>query len=344
MSHDRYGLSRVIGEKGVLPQRARRLEPALPCREAELLIDVESLNIDAASFKQIKDEVGAEPARIAARVQEIVRERGKMQNPVTGSGGMLLGRVTWIGAAAAPAAARWGVAVGDRVASLVSLTLTPLHLERIVEVRLDTHQVDVEGHAVIFSTGTLARMPDDLPERVALALFDIAGAGPQVERLASPGSQVLILGCGGKSGLVTSVAARRKGARVIGLEAYPPAAVAARALGACEVVVEADASDALATAAAALAHAPGGYDLVVSCVNGEGAELGAILSTRLQPRGRVYFFSMSTSFSRAALGAEGVARDIDMLIGNGYCDGHAEATLALVRSEPKLLEELRRRL
>jgi hypothetical protein len=67
MSIDRYGLSRVIGEKGVLPQRARRLEPSLPCREAELLIDVESLNIDAASFKQIKDEVGAEPARIAAR-------------------------------------------------------------------------------------------------------------------------------------------------------------------------------------------------------------------------------------------------------------------------------------
>jgi hypothetical protein len=32
-----------------------------------------------------------------------------------------------------------------------------------------------------------------------------------------------------------------------------------------------------------------------------------------------------------------------MLIGNGYCEGHAEATLALVRSEPKLVEELRHR-
>ena len=68
MSSDRYGLSRVVGQQGVLPQRAQTLDPSLPCREGELLIDVESLNIDAASFKQIKDEVGAEPSRIAARV------------------------------------------------------------------------------------------------------------------------------------------------------------------------------------------------------------------------------------------------------------------------------------
>src|SRR3954468_17714660 len=87
---DPYGLSRVVGESGVLPQRARKLDPSLPLREGELLIDVESLNIDAASFKQLKE---AHPARIAEAVCDIVRERGKMQNPVTGSGGMLIGRV-----------------------------------------------------------------------------------------------------------------------------------------------------------------------------------------------------------------------------------------------------------
>ena len=53
--------------------------------------------------------------------------------------------------------------------------------------------------------------------------------------------------------------------------------------------------------------------------------------------GTVYFFAMSTSFTRAALGAEGVGRDVDLLIGNGYAEGHADHTLELVKASPKLL-------
>ena len=61
LTMDAYGLSRVVGEPGVLPQRARKLDPSLPLRDGELLIDVESLNIDAASFKQLKDAPAETP-------------------------------------------------------------------------------------------------------------------------------------------------------------------------------------------------------------------------------------------------------------------------------------------
>jgi L-erythro-3,5-diaminohexanoate dehydrogenase len=47
----------------------------------------------------------------------------------------------------------------------------------------------------------------------------------------------------------------------------------------------------------------------------------------------VVFFSMATSFTAAALGAEGVAADVTMLIGNGYVPGHAQLALDLVRAE-----------
>jgi L-erythro-3,5-diaminohexanoate dehydrogenase len=43
---------------------------------------------------------------------------------------------------------------------------------------------------------------------------------------------------------------------------------------------------------------------------------------------------MATSFSAAALGAEGLAADVTMLIGNGYVPGHADYALDLLRSEP----------
>jgi L-erythro-3,5-diaminohexanoate dehydrogenase len=335
------GCHRVVEPRGALPQAAERLD-ADPARRHpdEIHIDVETLNVDSASFRQIEEEQRGDPERIARRIVEIVNARGKLQNPVTGSGGMLLGRVAWIGAAAAATATRCGVAVGDRVATLVSLTLTPLRIERVLRVRPESHQVDVAGTAVLFTSGTLARMPADLPERLALALFDVAGAAPQVARLAAPGQRILVLGAGGKSGLLASVAARRRvgeAGTVVGVEPHAGAAAAARALGIFTDVFEVSAADPVAC----VARTGDGYDLVVSCVNVAGAELAAILATR--PRGRVYFFSMSTSFARAALGAEGVARDVDLYIGNGYCEGHAEATLALVRDEPALKAELSRR-
>lgn len=342
---DVYGAHRVLDPPGALPQAAERLD-ADPAKrfENEVHIEVETLNVDSASMKQIEDEQGGDPAKVAARIAEIVRARGKMQNPVTGSGGMLLGRVSWVG----PAAGHFGVAVGDRVATLVSLTLTPLTLRRIVKVDLHTHQVACEGTAILFASGMLAKMPADLPEPVALGALDVAGAAPQVLRLASAGETVLILGVGGKSGLLCAAAARRKvgqGGLVVGVERFAPAAAAARALGHCDAVIEGDAADPLITTRAALAaggpRVADGYDLVVSCVNLPAAEMAAILSTR--QRGRVYFFSMATSFARAALGAEGVSKDIDMLVGNGYCANHAALTLDLLRAEPALRAELAKR-
>jgi L-erythro-3,5-diaminohexanoate dehydrogenase len=96
-------------------------------------------------------------------------------------------------------------------------------------------------------------------------------------------------------------------------------------------VVRADARDPVAVAAAIGEPA----DVTVVCVDVPGCEHGAILATA--PGGTVVFFSMATSFSAAALGAEGLAADVTMLIGNGYVPGHAETALGLLRSEPALL-------
>src|SRR5262249_47844316 len=118
------GAERVLVPKGVLPQAAERLDPQLPLYADETLLTVTRLNLDSASFRQLRESCGDDAEAIAARVLEIVHERGKMQNPVTGSGGMLLGEVRELGP---QAPARF--VLGDRVATLVSLTLTPLQLE-----------------------------------------------------------------------------------------------------------------------------------------------------------------------------------------------------------------------
>lgn len=334
MIPDPYGLSRVMGEKGVLPQRARKLDPALPCREAELLIDVESLNIDAASFKQIKDDVGGEPARIAARIQEIVRERGKMQNPVTGSGGMLLGRVKEIGP---KHPARGTLKPGDRIATLVSLSLTPLVIEEIKAVHPEIDRVDIRGHAILFASGIYAKLPSDMPDTLALAALDVCGAPALVARYVKPGMTVAVLGAG-KSGALCLAQARRdlqgKG-RVLALDISEKALAALSGIGLCDTALKVDATQAV-DVMEAVSQATGGAlcDLVVNCASVGNTEMASILSVK--DGGTVIFFSMATSFTAAALGAEGVGKDVTMLVGNGYAPGHADLTLDLLRSEPEL--------
>ena len=89
----RYGLHRVLDGPGVFPQPAQRLDNDPRISDAEMLVRVERLNLDSASFRQLREAAGGDPSRIAGEVERIVAERGKMHNPVTGSGGMLIGTV-----------------------------------------------------------------------------------------------------------------------------------------------------------------------------------------------------------------------------------------------------------
>ena len=123
------GLHRVVEPAGALPQAAWRLDPSPQLWPDEVRIRVDRLNLDAASFRQLTDAAAERPsggggdpaAALRGAVLGIVAERGKMQNPVTGSGGMLTGVVEEVGPDSP-----LGLAPGDRVATLVSLSLTPL--------------------------------------------------------------------------------------------------------------------------------------------------------------------------------------------------------------------------
>lgn len=331
---DAYGLRRVVGETGVLPQRAKRLDPSLPIRSDELLIDVESLNVDAASFKQIKDTCGGDPAKMIEAITGIVRERGKMQNPVTGSGGMLIGRVREIGKAH-PAQSM--LEVGDRIATLVSLTLTPLVIEQVKAIHPAIDRLDIQGHAILFATGLYAKLPTDLADTLALAALDVCGAPALVARHVKPGMTVALLGAG-KSGALCLAQARQAmqgRGKLIAMDISEKALGALREIGLCDETLVVDATKAV-DVMQKVAQVTGGAlcDLVVNCASVANTEMATILSVK--DGGTAIFFSMATSFTAAALGAEGVGKDVTMIVGNGYVPGHAELTLDLLRKQPKL--------
>ncbi len=335
---DALGLQRVLEPRGagLLPQQAERIDPSLPIARDELLIDVECLNIDSASFHQISNSCAGDSAKIQQAVLDLVARRGKHHNPVTGSGGMLIGTVREIGPDF-PVAEK-PVKVGDRIATLVSLSLTPLEIRKIRALHPAIDRVDIEGHAILFSSGLFARLPSDLPETVALAVLDVAGAPAQTRKLVGGGDTVLVVGGGGKSGVLCLYEAKKKaGVTTIALDYSDAAIERLRKLPFVDHVIQADARKPLEVMQK-VSHLTQGKmaDVVINVANLPETEMSCILSAR--QRGLVYFFSMATSFSRAALGAEGVGADVDLRIGNGYTEGHADLALQILRESPALRE------
>ncbi|HTY41377.1 MAG TPA: zinc-binding dehydrogenase [Thermoanaerobaculia bacterium] len=329
-----FGLHRSLDPPGCLPQLARRLDATPRARENEIAVSVRALSIDSASFRQLRETESATGESVRDQIGRIVRDRGKMQNPVTGSGGMLLGEVAEVGPRH-PAARV--LMKGDRIASLVSLTLTPLHLEEIGAIHVQTERVEAVGTAILFERTLWAALPADFPEGVALAAFDVAGAPATVLRDAKPGATVVVVGTG-KAGLLCLAAAREtvggKG-KVFAVEPSREAAERARSLGFADAVFSIDARDPVAMLSAVEGATAGKLaDLVVNVANASGTEAASVLCAR--DDGAVLFFGMATSFSAAALGAEGLAKPTALRIGNGYVPGHAETALALLRRHPAL--------
>ena len=355
------GLHRVLAPAGVLPQAAERLDTRRDLTADEVRVRVERLNLDAASFRQLerkhRDKGADAGSAVRAEVLDIVRTRGKMQNPETGSGGMLVGTVEEVGPDSP-----LGLAVGDRVATLVSLTLTPLVIEDdLASWDGRSEQVPADGYAILFGRSIAARLPDDLAPELALSVMDVCGApaltarvvGEYVQRagLEAPGSSapqprvgpvVAVIGGAGKSGSLSLAAARQAGAaRTIGVVPHRAEADLLEGAGIADEVTIADARDPVALAEA-VTKAGGPADVTVVCVDVPGCEGGAILATR--DGGTVIFFSMATSFSAAALGAEGLAADVTMLVGNGYVPGHADFALAVLRAHEGVRGLFERRL
>ncbi len=337
----RFGTHRVLEPKGVLPQPARVLDNDMSeIWDNELLIDVIRLNVDSASFHQIKNKLVAQGHQDLARAFadhaiDLTTRTGKHKNEDTGSGGMLIGRVAQIGP---KFEMEDEIKVGDKIASLVSLSLTPLRINKVKRVLLDKDQVEIEGQAILFSSGVYAKLPEDMDENLALSVLDVAGAPAQVERLVKPGDTVVIIGANGKSGVLCNAVARERvgvAGRVIGVVRNQNYIATCEATG-CHEVIIADATDALTIQQEVARHTKGRMaDVVINVVNIEDTELPTIMACK--DRGVVYFFSMATSFTKAALGAEGIGADVDMIIGNGYAHHHAAISLELLRRNPLLM-------
>jgi L-erythro-3,5-diaminohexanoate dehydrogenase len=333
-----FGTHRVIEPQGLLPQAADMLDNTVDIWANEILIDVIALQPTASAFQTLKAKCGSDTNRIKEEILRIVESKGKFQDPVTKSGGMLIGRIKEIGDALID---KVEVKKGDLVATLVSLSLTPLKLHEVTEINLDTEQVFCKADAVLFESGIFTKIPDDLGEKLSLAIMDIAGAPAQVAMNARPGDIVVVLGAG-KAGLLCLAEAKKRVAPhgiVVCLECVKSQCEMVEELGLADIVIQTDGQKPLDTYNKYIAKMDNRLaDFAVNTVNVANTELSSILVTK--DTGKVFFFSMSTDFVKASLGAEGAKKYVMMIMGSGYYPGHDQIAFNTVRENPLLHEYL----
>ena len=329
------GLHRVLDPRGAaLPQAARRIDARPEIWPDEVRVRVETLNLDAASYRQLAEAHTGADGRVdgealRSAVLEIISARGKMQNPVTGSGGMLIGTVEEVGPRTR------GLAPGDHIATLVSLSLTPLHITDGL-ARWDglSERVPAQGHAILFGRSIAAVLPDDLSPELALMVMDVCGAPALVARVVreyaarGPAPSVLVLG------------ERASPAR----SRSPPRPMRARACGSrsCRSSARpscwwgrASPTRSSSRTRAARSASPRPWLRRRSRRHHRRVRRRPRVRAAGHPLDRPgrdhHLLLHGDELRRGGLGAEGVAADVRMLVGNGYVPGHAAYALDLVR-------------
>ena len=332
---DKYGFYRALEPHNSFLQTAWKLDNNMFVYENELLIDVEILNINFVSFSQIVEETNGNKDKIANRIIEIVNNRGKLHNPVTGTGGMLYGRINKIGKSYPNIQE---LKEGDEIISLVSLSTTPLKIEKILDINIGFAQVNIVGQAIMFESSLIARKPNDLPLKVVISAWDEAGSPAETMNIVKSGDNIIILGAWGKMGLLCAFAAREKigkNGKIVGVISSEAGKERLEESGVFDEILCCDIGNTLEFYNQYFEENML-FDVVINCSEEAYTEMTTLLLVR--NKGIVYFASLRSDSKVASLTAESIGKDVSIIPYKGFVEGHAETTLLLLRKYTILKE------
>ena len=332
---ENMGIGRSLEPANSILQPAWKVDNDMTLRPGEILISVKIININLTSFNEIGDETEFDEMLFRKRIMDIIAQRGKLHNPITGTGGMLFGRVLKMDAQYRNI---YDLKPGDDIISLTSLTVTPIRLDKILSVDFKNAQLIVEGQCILFSDSPIIKAPTDLPLKTATSALDEAGAPMRAYSIIQPGDRVLIIGASGKSGALVSYAAHKKlqgSGSIVGLVLHSSHRDRLRACPFFEEVIVTDAADISQVCRSSLSEQyADSFDVVINCVNKPGTELITLITAKKQ--GTVFFATLGSDYKLAALTAESIGKEVSMIPYTGFMENHAAFTLSLLREYPAL--------
>lgn len=324
---DIYGFDRSLVPEYTNLEKAWKIDPSLPIKDHEVLIDVEVLNINACSFFQLYQSSNGNIEKIKEKIMKITLERGKCHNPVTGTGGIFAGKIIDMGSVFKK---NRDFKIGDRVISTGSLIATPLIIDEILDIDLDYGQVFVKGRAILFLRSPMIRKIDDFPLNILMSAIDIAGNVTLVNKIVKEDDKVLVIGVGNKNGLFSALAVRDKLSDKGCLHGY------IRDQGQDLSELEAIFDELNVTNAYQIKdfvdgnlHKKDYYDVIINC---KSTTLTEMMSCIMIKEGGKIFLPIATSdVLNASFSAESIGKDCEIIGYRGYLTGHADYTIELLR-------------
>ena len=159
---EKYNSRVISGDKNrinMLPVFAWQLDNSRDILETEIRINVDRIHVETASFKSLLIKSNYNKKTFKEMILDIVNTRGKLHNPYTDTGGIVSGKVEKIGNRCENPQK---IAEGDEVIVLVSATMFPLYIEKIIEIDHPLGIIEIEGYCIIADYFTLLKRPNNI--------------------------------------------------------------------------------------------------------------------------------------------------------------------------------------
>lgn len=186
-----YGIKRVLEPQHVLPTSAWRLDNSRNIYPDELRVSIKRIHLEGTGFKQICTEVNDNEKKIKQQIIDIVIRRGKLHNPVTDTGGLVMGVIEEIGSEYHNPQ---GLKVGDKIICNVSVASVPMYIEDITSLNKAFNQVEATGYAIVHDLIPLVKIPEELPLDLMMFTFDQSGTLYRLHQLIGDSKKFLVVG------------------------------------------------------------------------------------------------------------------------------------------------------
>lgn len=328
-----YGLNRVLEPKHVLPTSAWKLDNSRNIEDNEIRVSLTRIHLEGTSFKQICTESNNNEEKIKRTIIDIVIRRGKLHNPVTDTGGMILGKVEAIGENYNNPR---GLKVGDEVICNASSTSIPIYIEDIKGLNFVFNQIEATGYAILSDEISIVKVEEGLPVDLLMFVLDESGTLYKLSEMVVDQQKFLIVGNNIITNLLFGYAIRRK----VGSD--------------CEIICLLDKKtdiqitdggiDKLIAEVFNQVHfldilkpmeclAKLGleslFDLSVNCAEIPGAETINILATK--EGGTVLFANLINNLKIALYITESISKSLNVKSAEGYIAGYADFDIEIVR-------------
>ena len=337
-----YGIKRVLEPQHVLPTSAWRLDNSRNIYPDELRVSIERIHLEGTSFKQICTEANDDEKKIKQKIIDIVIRRGKLHNPVTDTGGLVMGVVEEIGKEYDN---KKGLKVGDKVICNVSAASLPIYIENITKVDKVLSQVEAEGYAIVHNRIPMVKVPDDVPLELLMFALDQSGTLYRLHKLIETQRKFLIVGNSMLTNLLYGYVIRKK----VGPEAEIVCLFDKRTNqrvtgGGIDKMVEMIFNEVhfinilRPMECMRQLDAESLFDFSVNCAEIPGAETINILATR--PGGRVLFANLINNLNIALYITESMSKPLDVRGAEGYVDDYEEFDMEIVRELAPYLQDI----